>query len=76
MGHPVLAYDSIGELAARLTSAGAKCFEINSSCGLSGFVFAASMEFRPRHSRVQVIGPESVSAFASAPEQLETEEKC
>ena len=48
---PVLDYDGPGDLAARLTAGGVKCFEVHSSCGLSGFVFAASMEFRRRSSR-------------------------
>ena len=51
---PVPEYDGLDDLAARLTAGGAKCFEIHSSCGLCGFVFAASMEFRRRPARAQV----------------------
>ena len=48
---PVLEYDGTGDLAARLSAGGVKCFEIQSSCGLRGFVFAASMELRSRLAR-------------------------
>lgn len=53
-GWPVRGYSDLGDLAARLTSGGAKCFEIHGSCGLSGFVFAESMEFHSRPSRACV----------------------
>jgi hypothetical protein len=53
-GWPVLEYDGLDDLAARLAAAGAKCFEIHSSFGLCGFVLAASMEFRRRKSRARV----------------------
>jgi hypothetical protein len=57
-GWPVLEYDGLADLAARLTVCGAKCFEVHSSCGLSGFVFAADMELRRRSSRAQVADAE------------------
>ena len=61
-GWPALEYDSPADLAARLAACGAKCFEIHSSCGLSGFVFAASMEFRRRQTRAQVADAEPGAA--------------
>ena len=54
-GWPALEYDNLADLIVRLTAGGTKCFEIHSSCGLSGFVFAARMEFRCRPSRAQVL---------------------
>jgi hypothetical protein len=57
-GWPVLEYTDVADLAARLTNGGAKCFEVHSSCGLSGFVFAASMEFRRRPSRAEFASAE------------------
>ncbi|MGL4554284.1 MAG: hypothetical protein ACRC33_24230 [Gemmataceae bacterium] len=51
---PVLEYDGPGDLAARLTAGGVKCFEVHGSCGLCGFVFAAGMEFRRRPARAGV----------------------
>jgi hypothetical protein len=53
-GWPVLAYDSLDDLASRLAGGGARCFEVHSSFGLCGFVFATSMEFRSRQSRATV----------------------
>jgi hypothetical protein len=53
-GWPVREYDDLNDLASRLTAGGSKCFEVYSSCGLCGFVFAASMEFRPRSSGARV----------------------
>jgi hypothetical protein len=53
-GWPVPEYDDLDDLASRLTAGGAKCFEVHSSCGLCGFVFAASMEFRRRSSGARV----------------------
>jgi len=50
-GWPTLEYANLDELVMHLTSNGTKCFEIHSSCGLFGFVFAARMEFRNRRSR-------------------------
>jgi len=44
----------LDDLARQLTAGGAKCFEVNGSCGLHGFVFATNMEFRRRPSRAQV----------------------
>jgi hypothetical protein len=53
-GWPVLKYKDPEDLVARLTAGETKCFEFHGSCGLCGFVFAASMEFLRRSSRVQV----------------------
>lgn len=52
-GWPLL-YDGLEDLMSRLTAGGSKCFEVHSSCGLFGFVFAASMDFRARLSRATV----------------------
>ncbi len=56
-GWPLRTYDSLEDLAARLTAGGAKCFRVNGvgGCGLDGFVFAASMRFRTRPSRAEII---------------------
>jgi hypothetical protein len=53
-GWPVLKYDGIENLVSQLTASGAKCFEVHCTCGLHGFVFAGSMEFRRRQSRAEV----------------------
>lgn len=53
-GWPILEYHGLHDLTARLTAGGEKCFETHSSCGLGGFVFATSMEFRRRSSRAPV----------------------
>ncbi len=53
-GWPVLKYAGVDDLAAQLTAAGAACFRVSGVCGLNGFVFAASMEFRKRVSRAEV----------------------
>jgi len=53
-GWPALEYGDLDDLAARLATKGTKCFEVHSSCGLSGFVLAMSMVFRRRQSRAQV----------------------
>src|SRR5258708_1754683 len=50
-GWPVFSYEGLEDLAAQLTAGGAKCFEVHGVCGVHGFVFAASMEFRTRLSR-------------------------
>jgi hypothetical protein len=63
---PVWGYDGPGDLAAQLTAGGVKCFEVHSSCGLSGFVFAAGMEFRRRLSRAQVTDAELGAAADGA----------
>ena len=55
-GWPVSKYDDTQDLVSQLTAGGAKCFEIHGTCGLNGFVFAASMEFRRRQSRAEVAG--------------------
>ena len=53
-GWPVCEYDGIEDLVSQLTAAGTNCFEVCGTCGLHGFVFAASMEFRRRQSRAEV----------------------
>lgn len=53
-GWPVFQYESLDDLASQLTASGAKCFEVHGTCGLHGFVFAASMEFHCRMSRAEV----------------------
>ena len=55
-GWPVLRYSGLEDLAAQLTIGGTKCFEIHGVCGVHGFVFARSMELRPRSSRAEIIG--------------------
>jgi hypothetical protein len=55
-GWPVLQYEGMGDLAAQLTAGGARCYEVHGVCGLHGFVFANSVEFRPRGSRAEVAG--------------------
>lgn len=57
-GWPVLKYDGTEDLVSRLTAGGAKCFEVRGTCGLHGFVFATSMEFRRRQSRATIIEAE------------------
>ena len=53
-GWPVWKYDGIEDLILRLTEHGAKCFDVHGTFGIHGFVFAASIEFRPRDSRAEV----------------------
>jgi hypothetical protein len=53
-GWPVFKWSDLADLVGQLTADGAKCFEVNGTCGLHGFVFAASMEFRRRSSRARV----------------------
>ena len=55
-GWPVLHYDGQEDLVAQLTADRARCFEVHGVCGLHGFVFARSMELRPRESRADVAG--------------------
>jgi hypothetical protein len=55
-GWPVFHYDTLEDLARQLTAGGARCFEVQSVCGLAGFVFARSMELRARESRAQPFG--------------------
>src|SRR5262245_46661625 len=54
-GWPVLRYDGLDDLVAQLTAGGAKCYEVHGTCGIQGFVFAASMQFRERPSRAEVV---------------------
>ena len=53
-GWPVFKWSDLADLAEQLTAGGAKCFGVHGTCGLHGFVFAASMEFRARQGRAQV----------------------
>ena len=53
-GWPVFKYDGTEDLVSQLTAGGAKCFAVHGTCGLHGFVFAASMEFRRRQSRMEI----------------------
>ena len=53
-GWPVLNYKTLDDLVRQLTARGAKCFKVHGVCGVDGFVFAASMDFRPRNSRAEV----------------------
>jgi hypothetical protein len=53
-GWPVPDYEGLEDLAEQLTAGSARCFEVNGVCGISGFVFARSMELRARESRVDV----------------------
>jgi hypothetical protein len=55
-GWPVHHYEGLGDLAAQLTAGGPRCYEVHGVCGLHGFVFARSVEFRPRTSRAEVAG--------------------
>jgi hypothetical protein len=50
-GWPVLEYPGLDELISRLTAGGMKCFEVEGTCGLCGFVFAARMELHRRDSK-------------------------
>ena len=61
-GWPVVQFDGPDDLAVQFAAGGAKCFEVSSSCGLCGFVFAASMVFRRRPSRAQVAEAEQSAA--------------
>jgi hypothetical protein len=54
-GWPMLEYETVEDLVKQLPAGGAKCFEVHASFGLSGFVIATSLEFRPRKSRAEVI---------------------
>lgn len=54
-GWPGPNYENVEDLAASLTASGAKCFHVDGVCGLEGFVFATSMQFRIRSSRAEVI---------------------
>jgi hypothetical protein len=51
---PIASYSGLDDLAAQLTSAGTKCFEVHGVCGIQGFVFAASMELRQRPARAEM----------------------
>ena len=53
-GWPVLRYDGLDDLAAQLQTGGARCFAVEGVCGIQGFVFARSMELRPREGRAEV----------------------
>jgi hypothetical protein len=55
-GWPVFRYEGLEDLVAQLTAGGARCFEVHGVCGLHGFVFGASMEFRARRTRAEVTG--------------------
>jgi hypothetical protein len=55
-GWPVNSYEGLDDLVAQLTVDGTRGFEVHGSVGLSGFVFARSMEFRSRASRADVAG--------------------
>jgi hypothetical protein len=61
-GWPVVEWSDLDDLAGQLTAGGAKCFEVRGTCGLHGFVFAVSMEFRPRPSRAEVTDAEPGAA--------------
>ena len=56
-GWPVPSYDTVGDLVAKLTATGAKCFRVTGAvgCGLDGFVFAATMQLRTRSERVELV---------------------
>jgi hypothetical protein len=53
-GWPMLHYDRLDDLVAKLMAGGAKCYEVYAVCGVHGFVFATSMTLRPRQSRANV----------------------
>jgi hypothetical protein len=55
-GWPVCRYNGLDDLVAQLTAGGARCFEVHGVCGLHGFVFARSLEFRARQTRAEVGG--------------------
>lgn len=55
-GWPLLHYTSLEDLAARLQTGGARCYEVQGVCGIQGFVIAASIEFRTRESRAEFEG--------------------
>jgi len=43
-GWPGPNYESLSELASKLTEGGARCYQVQGQCGIDGFVFA--MEYR------------------------------
>ena len=47
---PVDEYGSLDDLVSRLAGAGARCFAVVGTWGVHGFVFARTMELRPRAS--------------------------
>lgn len=53
-GWPVSRYEGLSDLVTQLTVDRARCFEVQGVCGVHGFVFARSMELRPRTSRAEV----------------------
>ena len=55
-GWPVLRYEGLEELVAQLSTGEARCFEVHGVCGVHGFVFAKTMELRPRAARAEVAG--------------------
>ncbi|KAA5541923.1 hypothetical protein FYK55_17150 [Roseiconus nitratireducens] len=73
-GWPVTRYDGTEDLASQLSAGGAKCFVVHGTCGLHGFVFAASVEFRRRQSRMQVAEAEPADALESASRAVSTME--
>ena len=54
-GWPVKRYDGLPDLVARLTAGGAKCFEVQGTVGVHGFVFAGSMTLRERPARAEIV---------------------
>ena len=49
-GWPVHKYEGLDDLVAQLTRTGARCFGVDGTVGLHGFVFARTMELRRRES--------------------------
>jgi hypothetical protein len=54
-GWPAHTYEGMEDLIGQLVATGARCFEVSGVCGLGGFVFASSLQFRTRPSRAEVL---------------------
>ena len=54
-GWPPLEYDTPRDLFAKLAAAQIRTFDVASSCGLDGWVFAKRLELRPRTSLARAL---------------------
>ena len=54
---PLESFDGMDDLAERLRADGVKCFQVEGTVGLTGFVLARSLELRPRAGRAQIAEP-------------------
>ena len=62
-GWPVLTWNDVDDLVNQLSPNGVKCFKVHGTCGLDGFVFARSMDFRSRAARAEVTDREAASGL-------------